>query len=295
MDHAYIEENGLVESYHRGLLPPEEEARFEAHFAGCPQCVEQLELARGFQRGLKAMAAEDLERTAQIAQTIQRAAALGLFAWLARRGRAVQWGLALAALLLAAALPALLMTWGMAGGARQQDAERRALQARVAAQEQSRRELAGRLAASEARLAQVKPQAPTAPPRGLAAPLTNTPVFLLSLLRGEEGKPAAIDLSRTGDALALAVDVGAGGGFTSYRATVIRGGGSAVFERAGLKPNALEALMITFPASFFTAGDYRLKIEGVRADGAASAVGEYGFRVLGKVPGKVSGRVPEKP
>ena len=117
MDHVYIEENGLVESYHRGLLDPEEEARFEEHFAGCPRCVEQLELARGFQRGLKTMAAEDLERTAQM----QAVAAVGLFAWLARRGRAAQWGLALAALLLAAALPAF---W-MAGGARQQDAERR--------------------------------------------------------------------------------------------------------------------------------------------------------------------------
>src|SRR3954447_6495759 len=108
MDHAYIEENGLVESYHRGLLDPEEEARFEEHFAGCPRCVEQLELARRFQRGLKAMAAEELE-TAQTAQTARAAVAIGLFAWLARRGRAAQWGLALAALLVAAALPALLM------------------------------------------------------------------------------------------------------------------------------------------------------------------------------------------
>ncbi len=281
MDHAYIEENGLVESYHRGLLDPEEEARFEEHFAGCPQCVEQLELARGFQRGLKAMAAEDLERTAQM----QTAVALGLFAWLARRGRAAQWGIALAALLLAAALPAF---W-IAAGTYRQDAERRALQARVAAGEQSRRELAGRLAASEARLAQAaKPAAPTEPPRGLAAPLTNTPVFLLSLLRGDEAKPAAIDLAQTGDALALAVDVGAspgaGAGFSSYRATILRGprGNDTVFRQAGLHPNALEALMITFPASFFTAGDYRLRIEGIGADGAASAVGEYGFKVSGK-------------
>src|SRR5579872_3486150 len=128
MDHAYIEENGLVESYHRGLLDPEEEARFEEHFAECPQCVEQLELARGFQRGLKAMAAEDLE-------TAQAAVAVGLFAWLARRGRTAQWGLALAALLVAAALPVFWMT----GAARQQRAESRA---RLAAEEASRRELA---------------------------------------------------------------------------------------------------------------------------------------------------------
>jgi hypothetical protein len=190
--------------------------------------------------------------------------------------------------LVAAALPALLVTWGMAGGARQQDAERRALEARVAAQEQSRRELAGRLAASEARLAQAKPTPPTPPaptdrPRGLAAPLTNTPVFLLSLLRGDEGKPAVIDLARTGDALALAVDVGAGpgAGFSSYRATILRGS-DTVFRQAGLHPNALEALMITFPAAFFAPGDYRLKIEGIGADGAASAVGEYAFKVSGR-------------
>ena len=59
MDHAYIEEHGLIERYHRGLLDPEEETRFEEHYFSCPQCMEQLELARGFQRGLQAATAED--------------------------------------------------------------------------------------------------------------------------------------------------------------------------------------------------------------------------------------------
>src|SRR5689334_7965167 len=94
MDHQYVLENGLIDLYRRGVLPPEEEARFEEHFAGCPECLEQLEAARGFQLGLKALAAEDAARTVVQA---------GLLAWLARRGR-----LALVvALLLAAALPAL--------------------------------------------------------------------------------------------------------------------------------------------------------------------------------------------
>ena len=57
MDHDYIAEGGLVERYHQGSLPPDEEARFEEHFVGCPECTEQLELARGFQRGLKAVVA----------------------------------------------------------------------------------------------------------------------------------------------------------------------------------------------------------------------------------------------
>lgn len=271
MDHIYIESNGLVERYHQGLLPPDEEARFEEHFVECPACMEQLELARGFQKGLKAMVAEDAARAVVSA---------GLFAWLARRGRLAQWGVALAALAVAAALPAL---WLLAGG----QGERQEWRARLDAQRRSNQELEHRLDESESRrsaerreleakIAQVKP--PEAP-RGLAGLLVNTPVFLLSALRSDDGKPATIDLARAGDALALAVDVGADLRFATYRATITKAGGGTVFRQSGLKPNALEALMITFPASFFAPGDYRLRVEGVKPDGSASEIGGYPFRV----------------
>jgi len=273
MDHTYIESNGLVERYHQGLLPPDEEARFEEHFVECPACMEQLELARGFQKGLKSLVAEDAARAVVSA---------GLFAWLARRGRLAQWGAALA-VLAAAALPAL---WLLAGG----QGERQEWRARLDAQRRSNQELEHRLGESESRrvaerreleakIAQVKPPET---PRGLANPLVNTPVFLLSALRSGDGKPATIDLARAGDALALAVDVGADPRFTSYRATITKAGGETVFRQSGLTPNALEALMITFPASFFAPGDYRLRVEGVKPDGSASEIGGYPFRVEGK-------------
>ncbi len=274
MDHAYIESNGLVERYHRGLLPPDEEARFEEHFMGCPECTEQLELARGFQRGLKTMAAEDAARAVMGA---------GLFAWLARRGRLAQWGMALAALAVAALLPAL---WLLAGGR----SERRQQDARLEAERRSRQELEHRLTESEsrrsaelrdlqARIAQAKP--PEAP-RSLAGPLVNTPVFLLAAVRSNDAKPATIDLSHTGEALALAVDLGEDLRFDTYRATITKAAGGKVFEKTGLKPNALEALMITFPSSFFAPGDYRLRVEGLKPDGSAAEVGGYAFRVVGK-------------
>jgi hypothetical protein len=273
MDHAYIESNGLVELYHRGLLPPDEEARFEEHFVDCPRCTEQLELARGFQRGLKAMAAEDAARTVMGA---------GLFAWLARRGRLAQWGTALAVLLVAAALPVL---WLLAGGR----SERREQEARLAAERHTRQELEHRLTESEnrrsaerrdleAKLAAKPPEAP----RGLAGPLVNTPVFLLAAVRSNDARPVTIDPSRTGDALALAVDLGEGLRFDTYRATITKPDGGKVFEKAGLKPNALETLMITFPSTFFAPGDYRLRVEGVKPDGSAAEVGGYAFRVAGK-------------
>jgi len=271
MEHAYIESNGLVERYHQGLLPPDEEARFEEHFVECPACMEQLELARGFQKGLKTLVAEDAARAVVGA---------GLFAWLARRGRLAQWGVPLAALAVAAALPALWLLAGSRG-------ERQEWRAGLDAQRRSNRELEHRLDESESRrnaerreleakIAQAKP--PEAP-RGLTGPLVNTPVFLLSALRSDDGKPATIDLARAGDALALAVDVGDDLRFASYRATITKAGGATVFRQLGLEPNALEALMITFPASFFAPGDYRLRVEGVKPDGSASEIGGYPFRV----------------
>jgi hypothetical protein len=268
MDHAYIESHSLVELYHQGALPADEEARFEEHFVDCPRCMEQLELARGLQRGLRSVAAEDAARAA---------VAAGLFAWLARRGRLAQWGTALAALLLAAGLPALWLRAGSQG-------ERREWSARLEAQRHTSQELERKLGESEARrtaeLAAAKP--PRGPAGPLVKPLVNTPVFLLAALRGDAAKPAVVDLAKAGDALALAVDVGQDLRFATYRATIIKADGGKVFEQAGLKPNALEALMVTFPPAFFAPGEYRLQIDGVKPDGSAAEVGGYPFRVVGK-------------
>jgi hypothetical protein len=275
MDHDYIANNGLVERYHQGSLPPDEEARFEEHFLGCPECTEQVELARGFQRGLKAMVAEDVAQAA-----VMQA---GLFAWLARRGRLAQWGLAAALLVLVVlgVLPVLrfrkeseslrqtVAALHERGNAQERNAED--LQKRLADSEALRREL-------ESKLAQGQP--PEAP-QGVAASVANLSVALLTAVRGP-GEPATtIDLSKTGDLVALAVDPGADARFETYRVTLTRAG-ATVFQKSGLKPNALEAVMIAFPATFFTPGEYRLRLEGVKADGTAAEIGGYPFRVVGK-------------
>ncbi|MBW8878633.1 MAG: zf-HC2 domain-containing protein [Acidobacteria bacterium] len=271
MDHAYIEENGLIERYHQGLLPPEEEARFEEHFVACPECTEQLELARGFQRGLKSMVAED----ALIART---AVQLGLFAWLARRGRLAQWGLALAALLVVFVLGILPVLW-----VREESKSLRqtttSLRERWQSRDRDAADLQKRLAESEANRRELEAKLAQAKPAGVSPGLL--PVVLLTAVRGAGEPPATIDLSRTGPVLALAVDPGAGARFASYRVTLTRTG-ATVFRHAGLQPNALETLMITFPATFFASGEYRLRVEGIQADGTASEIGGYPFRVVGK-------------
>ena len=256
MDHAHIEEHGLIDLYHRGELPPEEEAAFEEHFVGCADCQERLQMARGFQRGLKTVVMEEVK------EDVARA---GLLAWLVRR----RW-IALAALVLAAVLPML----GYLAGSRESapmntEASWRQLY------EKERRSAEGlrqRLEESERqKLARVE-ETP-APP----SPLINTPVFLLTAVRSEE-EATAVDVESGW--FSLAVDAGSDPRFESYRVTITNARGERVFRQAGLKPNALEAVLVTFPAGFFQPGGHRLTLEGVKPEGGAVELGGFVFRIV---------------
>ena len=224
MDHIYIEEHGLVERYHRGDLPAEEEVRFEEHFMACAECQERLALARSLRKGIRAMAAEDAVR--------RRALETGLLAWLARRGHGARAGLAVAALL------ATIVTAGWL-----------LLENR--------------------------------PPAGSAG--VSPSVLVLSAYRDGGGGPGAVhDPGKTGERpLALALDVGEGSRFESFRVTIEDEGGKRVFVREGLRPNALEVLMLSFPADFFQPGNYRLSVAGLEAEGRAVELESYPFHVAG--------------
>jgi hypothetical protein len=266
MDHTYIEERGLIDLYHRGQIRPEEEVEFEEHFVACAQCQERLEMARGFQRGLKVVVAEDAARA--IAQA-------GVAVWLRRR-----WLAAALLGLLVAALPVLGFlagSWGARDLGRavvswkeHWESERRSadkLAILLAESERRRQEERREL---EEKLAQVQPPAPRETP----SPLVNTPLILLTAVRGE-GETPAVRIGRSAY-VSLAVDAGDDPRFESYRVTIT---GPRTFRQAGLKPNALEAILLTFPASYFPAGSYQLELEGVLPDGTALGLGRHPFRV----------------
>lgn len=270
MDHATIEEQGWVERYVRGDLEPEQEAAFEEHFVACGRCQEELETERGLARGLARVAAED---------ATQAMAASGLLAWLARRGRLARLGAALAVVVLAA-LPA---QW-LASRNRQLELAAEALRAEVAGERQGaeavRRELeeseqrrAAERAELEGRLAQAQ-----APRSAFIAQALEVPVVLLATVRGTS-EPAAIDTARAARPLALAVDVGAGAAFASYSLTVKDPADKVLLRRTGLRPNALEVLMLTFPGGFFQPGEYRVEVAGVEPGGAEQELGRYLLRV----------------
>ncbi len=105
MDHEYIREHELVDRYLASRLSAGERVRFEDHFVDCPNCLDELELARDFQASLRA----------GVARRVTGAARLGILAWLARpAGRVLLLG-AFAVLLVPAAWLALGPS-GQAGG-----------------------------------------------------------------------------------------------------------------------------------------------------------------------------------
>jgi len=259
MDHSYIEEHGLIDLYHRGQLPPEEEAGFEEHFVGCVECQERLEMARGFQRGLRTVVAEEV-------------AGATFLAWLLRR----RW-MAVAALLLAAALPVVGYLAGSRGTPLPPPSDIEANWRQL--YEKERQSAAGlRQQLEESERLRLAEREETPAPVSVPSPLVNTPVFLLTAVRGEPGEAAPIDVED--GYFSLAVDAGDDPRFESFRVTVTDSRGTRVFRESGLKPNSLEALLLTFPAGFFKPGEYRLTVEGVRAGGSASELGGYLFRIV---------------
>jgi hypothetical protein len=270
MDHTYIEERGLIDLYHRGQIPPEEEIEFEEHFVGCAACQDRLAMARGFQRGLKTVVAEDAARA--VAQA-------GIAAWLVRR----RW-LAAAVLVLAVLLPAVGFLAGNRGARDavaswkdRWETERLSaskLERMLAESERRRQEGQEERRALEEKLAQARPPETTPP-----SPLVNTPLILLTAVRGEPAEPQVVHVGGS-SYFTLAVDAGDDSRFASYRATVTDSKGARVFRQADLKPNALEAILLTFPTSYFKPGEYRLALEGVLPDGGTVELGVHPFRIV---------------
>lgn len=96
MEHAQIEENNLIDRYVRGTLPVDLRGAFEEHFLDCPECLQQLELARGLREGLRLAAAELAASAASPREVAFGARWRNLFAW--------RWAPAAAAACLVVAL-----------------------------------------------------------------------------------------------------------------------------------------------------------------------------------------------
>jgi hypothetical protein len=52
MDHRYIRDHQIVDQYLRNQLPEVEAASFEEHYFDCPECLDELEVAKSFGEGI---------------------------------------------------------------------------------------------------------------------------------------------------------------------------------------------------------------------------------------------------
>ncbi len=77
MEHSFIERTDVIDRYVRGTMPPAERSEFEEHFLDCPQCLDQLELARSLREGIKVCASKPLAA----ARPQTRPRSLGSFSW----------------------------------------------------------------------------------------------------------------------------------------------------------------------------------------------------------------------
>ncbi|HYN19592.1 MAG TPA: zf-HC2 domain-containing protein [Thermoanaerobaculia bacterium] len=275
MDHAYVEEHGLVEAYLGGRLSERERDAFEAHYFDCETCLEHLETANDFREGMHQVAAED------IAQVSAARAWVGLLAGLAALSR---WHrLALAAfVLLIAALPSLWLIernrglqQQLAAASTGAERERAALEARQRGLEQAgtgdRRQLTEALERErQAREAAAQPQ-------------VNVPLFVLAAVRSgeQEGREPVnqVPLSPTTGSVILTAEL-ATVDFPSYRASLHGAGGKEIWQARGLRPDSRDTLVVLLPASMLQPGVYRLTIEGAQSGGKWFPVGDYPFRVV---------------
>ncbi len=301
MDHGTAVEHGLVARYRSGRLEPDEEQRFEEHFFACAACQDELEFQRRLELGLQAMAAEDAGATGSkpTAASEREATPVAGGGKLLRFPSRPLVRYALAAALLIAPLALFAWLWQSRATlereasvwrerAQRGEAERKALAVRLAqserlAQEAQRgpkaQENAEGVVRMETRIAEALPPRAAEP---LSRPLGEAPLLLLAHLRGGEPSATAnrLDLRRAEGIAQIALDAGAATGFSSYRATLVDARGQQVYVGEALQPNALEVILLTFPRDFFTAGEYRLRLEGRRADGSLEEIERYRFEVV---------------
>lgn len=102
MKHPEIDDRAVIDHYVAGKLSPAEAAQFEEHYLDCPACIRAIEDAERLQRGLGAVAAEDLATHRSLVAA----------AWQAVRTKS--GAVFIAALLAIALLPAGLV-WQRAG------------------------------------------------------------------------------------------------------------------------------------------------------------------------------------
>jgi hypothetical protein len=263
MDHREIDESQIVERYLLRALPAGEEALFEEHLADCGRCLDRLESAERFRRGLETVVQEDCLRDATSGLTGEfRASLARLYNWLPPAA------LAGAALLLLAALGFSL--------SRMNRAARELQQAKVAYADVQRQN----------REQQAKIETLMRPEPESSGASSSLPAFALALSRGLsrgsglQPPPTMISIPPDAPWIVLALEVPPDAQVEYYRARILDHNDRVVWQDAHIPPQGLETLAIGLRPAALAEGNHRLALESCNRSAGCMPSSSYAFRVV---------------
>jgi hypothetical protein len=297
MEHSYIEDHHIADRYLSGKLSVDERIRFEEHFVGCAECLDRLQTIDDFRAGLRTVAVEEAMRL-RAYLGVGQAGVLARIASLARRRQTPL----LAVVILLIALPAALLfqEWRIA--------RRELAQANQVSSEWRRKyEETERAAGDPAKKAQTDARESSLQVERLAAKIEGrrkspdslprpsyksgqrqpeTPVFALSVVRGEEADPSQpvnrITLTPQARSIILLLELEHDPSLHSYHVAISTTDGRSIWTKRGLKPNSKNALALSFNSGLFKPGDYLLTLEGISAQEGRAPITTYTFRALAR-------------
>ena len=287
MDHKYIAELDLVERYLMGRLAAEETAEFEAHFVDCLECVGHLKTTKALIEGLRIVGSEQVSEP-------RGSEPKGLSWW--SRPAISRWALAAGTLLLVALAGILVVAnqnWRLRGEAdqarsasaeweRRYEGEREVSSLAESKRQDSERDLKTQLAQLRAELENEQKQNTEKKVDHYASlkPQINSRVFVFGSPRRGEAATALneVTIPRAPANFAISVPLEGEGGYKSYVLTILDDNRRSIWKEGGSTRDDHNSLTVNFPTTFFRAGDYLLKVEGVGE--STAIVGEYSFRVV---------------
>jgi len=254
-----------------GLLEPEERDTLADHLVVCPDCAEEYRLLGP----VREWAQEAASAVAGPPATVLETKPAPVRQW--RVPHALAAGLAVVSV--------GLVSWSLSLRHESRRLQQNlAEQNRMAAEEHRRLEDVTRQAGElESRLAELRGNLDV-----LAQPTANVPIVDLlphgAERGGETARATVVAIPPKVGLVTLILNLGNEPAFPAYSADLQRKDGQSIWHGEGLTRTAENNFTLVLPARLVPAGDYKLRVFGVRRDGAKVTLQDYALKVA--APGR---------
>jgi hypothetical protein len=124
--------------------------------------------------------------------------------------------------------------------------------------------------------------------RRMTRPQINVPIFSLNSVRRVTPNQSApvneIEVSSSSQWLIFSIELDEKPKHQTYRAAIFTADGRRLWDTSGLRPNRYDAIVLSFPSTFFLPRNYSIVLEGNTPDGQSVPAANYSFRITRKIP-----------